>query len=55
MSSIAERLAGIQGRIADAAARSGRAPEAVKLVLVTKTVEAERVREAIRAGQVDLS
>lgn len=54
MSSIADRLAGIQTRISTAAARSGRLPEAVKLVLVTKTVEAERVREAIRAGQVDL-
>lgn len=51
---IAQRLDQVRARIADAAARSGRPAEAVRLVLVTKTVEPERVRAAIRAGQAEL-
>ncbi|BCH29419.1 YggS family pyridoxal phosphate enzyme [Mesorhizobium sp. L-8-10] len=54
MSSIADNLTRLRGRIGDAAARSGRTPDAVRLVLVTKTVPPERVREAIAAGQRDL-
>ncbi|MEO0763468.1 MAG: squalene/phytoene synthase family protein, partial [Pseudomonadota bacterium] len=38
----------------EAAVRSGRAPDAVRLVLVSKTVSPERIREAIRHGQTDL-
>jgi hypothetical protein len=40
----------ILGRIADAAARSGRQPAAVEIVAVTKTVEAARIRAAAAAG-----
>lgn len=54
MVSIADNLAGVKIRIGDAAVRSGRDPADVRLVLVTKTVEAARVREAIAAGQHDL-
>lgn len=54
MSSIADNLKSLRGRIGDAAARSGRNPEDVRLVLVTKTVPPERVGEAIAAGQRDL-
>jgi pyridoxal phosphate enzyme (YggS family) len=54
MSEIAANLAHLHDRIGAAAIRSGRTADAVRLVLVTKTVTAERVREAIRAGQIDL-
>jgi uncharacterized pyridoxal phosphate-containing UPF0001 family protein len=40
----------ILGRIADAAAHSGRQPAAVEIVAVTKTVEAARIRAAADAG-----
>lgn len=47
-------LAGVRseilGRIADAATHSGRQPEAVEIVAVTKTVEPARVRAAVAAG-----
>jgi pyridoxal phosphate enzyme (YggS family) len=53
MSSIADRLAGIRGRI-DAAARSaGRDPSSVRLIAVSKTFPVEFVREAYAAGQRD--
>lgn len=54
MTDVAANLAHLRDRIAAAAARSGRTADAVRLVLVTKTVPAERVREAIRTGQTDL-
>jgi len=47
---IAGRLAGIRVRIAAAAARSGRPPEAVRLVAVSKTYPADRVLAAVAAG-----
>jgi pyridoxal phosphate enzyme (YggS family) len=40
----------ILAAIADAAARSGRAPDAVEVVAVSKTVDADRVRAAVSAG-----
>lgn len=52
--SVAANLAAIRARLADAAVRSGRAAESVRLVLVTKTIEPERVLEAVHAGQADL-
>lgn len=52
--SVAANLAAVRARIADAAVKSGRAAQSVQLVLVTKTVEPERVLEAVRAGQADL-
>jgi pyridoxal phosphate enzyme (YggS family) len=48
--SIAANLAGVKERIAAAALRSGRRPEAVKLVGVTKTVDPPRVELAVQAG-----
>jgi PLP dependent protein len=47
---LAENLAEIRGRIADAAARSGRAADAVRLVAVTKYVASEQVRALVAAG-----
>lgn len=52
--SIAARLDEARSRIAGAAQRSGRAVDAVRLVLVTKTVAPERILEAVREGQTDL-
>jgi len=37
-------------RIAAAAKRAGRDPSSVRLVVVTKTVDADRIREAVSAG-----
>ncbi len=54
MGNIADNLGKLRGRIGESALRSGRKPEDVRLVLVTKTVSPERVREAIAAGQRDL-
>ncbi|MGH2786051.1 MAG: YggS family pyridoxal phosphate-dependent enzyme [Actinomycetota bacterium] len=51
---IAERLADVRERIAETALGCGRDPSSVRLVAVTTGVAAERVREAIDAGAVDL-
>jgi pyridoxal phosphate enzyme (YggS family) len=51
LSTIAERLAGVQGRVRDAALRAGRDAGSVTLVAVSKTHPAEAVRAAIGAGQ----
>lgn len=48
--SIAQNLAAIQERIAEAAQRAGRRPEEITLVGISKTVPAERIREAFQAG-----
>lgn len=45
-----EKLARINQRIADAAMGCGRDPQSVRLVAVSKTVDADRVAEAIDAG-----
>ena len=47
---IAENVSHIRGRIADAAARSGRAANDVTLVAVTKYVSAAEVRALVAAG-----
>jgi hypothetical protein len=49
--SIAGRLAAIHERMAEAARKSGRQPEDVTLVAVSKTHPPEAVREALDAGQ----
>jgi pyridoxal phosphate enzyme (YggS family) len=51
--SIAENLADVRSRIAEAARRSGRQASDVTLVAVSKTFGADRVREAWAAGQKD--
>ena len=50
--SIAENLARVRARIADACAAAGRAPESVSLVAVSKTHPAEAVGQALAAGQM---
>ncbi|NLC76525.1 MAG: YggS family pyridoxal phosphate-dependent enzyme [Clostridia bacterium] len=50
MGELAARIAAVKERIAAAAARSGREPEEIELIAVTKTVEVPRIREAIVAG-----
>jgi pyridoxal phosphate enzyme (YggS family) len=47
---IAENVARIRGRIADAAGRAGRAADDVKLVAVTKYVGEEEIRAVVEAG-----
>ena len=51
---IADRLARVRERIASAAARAGREPDEVRLVVVTKDVPVERVIAAVEAGATDL-
>lgn len=51
---IGSRLEEVLGRIASAARRSRRAPDAVRLIGVVKTVPAETVREAVRLGLREL-
>jgi PLP dependent protein len=51
MSLIAENLDRVREEIASAAAKSGRSADEVELVAITKTHPAEKVREAIEAGQ----
>src|SRR5262245_62184366 len=51
MNSIAENLEEVRAQIASAAAKSGRSPDGVELVAITKTHSTEKVREAIEAGQ----
>jgi len=51
MTSIAENLERVREQIAQAAARAGRVAQEIELVAITKTHPAEKVREAIEAGQ----
>lgn len=44
----------IRERVAAAALRSGRKPEDVKIIAVTKTVEPERIRKAVACGLTEL-
>jgi pyridoxal phosphate enzyme (YggS family) len=50
---IAENLAEVRARIAEAARRAGRSATEITLVAVSKTFPADRVREAWEAGQRD--
>src|SRR5205085_11398972 len=51
MASVAENLANVREQIAHAATKAGRSVDDIELVAVTKTHPAEKVREAIEAGQ----
>lgn len=51
---IAGRLADVRERIRRAAVRAGRDPGEVRLVVVTKDVDAARASEAVAAGATDL-
>jgi len=50
MSTVGENIRRIREEIAEAAVRSGREPSAVRLMAVTKTVDDDRILEAIDAG-----
>jgi pyridoxal phosphate enzyme (YggS family) len=51
MNSVSQNLERVREQIEQAAVKSGRAVEDVELVAITKTHPAEKVREAIEAGQ----
>lgn len=51
---VASRLDGVRGRIAAACERSGRTPEEVTLIGVTKGFPATVIREAVAAGVTNL-
>ena len=51
MLSIAENLERVREQIGQAAAKSGRAMDGIELVAISKTHDAEKVREAYEAGQ----
>jgi len=51
---IADNLKRVGGKIAEAAVRSGRSPEDVRLVAVTKTVGLEEIRTLLALGQCDI-
>lgn len=51
MADIAENLEQVRARIAEAAKKSARRIEDVELVAISKTHDADRVREAMEAGQ----
>jgi PLP dependent protein len=51
---VADRLAAVQERVADAAARAGRPASAVRLVVVTKGVAPPVMQAALDAGATDL-
>jgi len=54
LESLADRIAQVRRRIEQAAARAGRDPAAVTLVLVTKEAPDSIFEEALRAGQRDV-
>lgn len=53
MTNIAGNIEAVQQRIADACQKSGRRPEEVLLLAVTKTVSPEAIKQAIAAGLRD--
>src|SRR6267378_2403220 len=54
MTDVHENCRRVLERIQRAAVRSGRAADAVKLIAVTKTVPAGRIRQAVEAGIVHI-
>lgn len=53
MDNLRARLEDVRGRIARAAARARRDPSRIRLIAVSKTFDAEHVRAAAQAGQID--
>ncbi len=51
---ISARVAGVRRRIEAAAERSGRSPESVRLVVVSKYRTVEEIEEALRVGITDI-
>jgi len=54
MTDVAENVRRVRDRIRAAAERSGRPPDAVRLIAVTKTVQAEHIQQAISSGVTDI-
>jgi pyridoxal phosphate enzyme (YggS family) len=54
VSDVAAAITEVRSRIAGAARRAGREPDAVRLVAATKTVPAKRVAEAVALGVTDV-
>ncbi|NLY49456.1 MAG: YggS family pyridoxal phosphate enzyme, partial [Firmicutes bacterium] len=54
MGHVADNVAAVRERIAEAAARSGRRPEDIRLIAVTKSISPEVIQEALAAGVRDL-
>ncbi len=52
MSDVERNLAEISGKVAAACARVGRDPSTVQLIAVSKTFDADSVRDAVEAGQL---
>jgi pyridoxal phosphate enzyme (YggS family) len=50
---ISENVSAIKARIRAAAIRSGRNPESIKIIGVSKTVDADRIKEAFDCGITD--
>jgi len=50
MSQIADNLTLLEERIANASSKAGRNAQDIKLIAVSKTVDAERIKQAIEAG-----
>ena len=53
--SITQNIADIRGRIVDAAKRSGRSPDDILLIAVTKLHEPDEIEEAIATGVTDIA
>ena len=51
MNEIAQNIAEIKSRMAEACKKAGRTPEEVKLLLATKTVPADRIKLALATGE----
>ena len=51
MNEIAQNIAEIKARMAEACKKAGRNPEEVKLLLATKTVSADRIKLALATGE----
>lgn len=54
MTDVAENYRRILGRMGEAAARSGRSPESIRLLGVIKRVHPDRIREAIDCGLTEI-
>lgn len=52
---LSQNLNEVQSRIAEACLRSGRDPQSVRLIAVTKSARVEWVRDLVELGQVDLA
>ena len=52
MSLIVENISNLKGKIAAAAVKSGRVPEDILVLVVSKTIPVERIREAVEAGLI---